>query len=224
MNELQGAVMLKDQFLQKHLLEFFERGQELRFVKDEIIVRPGEDPGGVFLLKSGYVTVYTITNYGETNLLLINKPDEMFPLSASLGGRMPTTYRQAKTNIVVKRLSRAAFLSGVQNNATLSQAVNQQLLELTNAYEDRIKELEFRSARERIMARLYLMADRYGITRNNEIMLNVPITHQDIADSLNMTRETASREIERLAREGIIEQQNRLIIIKKIQALKKLFE
>jgi CRP-like cAMP-binding protein len=216
--------MQDEQFLRKHLLDYFERGQEVHFAKDEIIIRPEEEPGGIYLLKSGFVASYTITNYGETNILTLNQPGEVFPLSATLGGRLPTTYRQAKTDITVKRVSRAAFIASLQTSSTLSQAVSYQLLDLCNSHEGRIKELEFRTARERIMARFYLMCGKYGTPREDGILLNVPFTHQDLADSLNMTRETASREIERLARDGVIERDGRSIVVKKIDVLKKLFD
>ena len=44
-------------------------------------------------------------------------------------------------------------------------------------------------------------------------MLEVPLTHQDIADSLGMARETVSREMERFKKEGLLEVKDQHIII-----------
>lgn len=216
--------MNNDLFLRKHLLEYFEKGKELSFGKDEIILRPYEESGGVYMLLSGFVSAYTITNYGETNLLVINKPGELFPLASTLRGLQSSLYRQAKTDVVLRRVSRAAFLSSMSANNIIANAVNRQLLDLAAIYEDRVKQLEFRTARERVMASFYIMSTRYGQPHADGILLAVPITHQDIADMLNMTRETASREIERLVRQGVIQQVNRQIIIRNLTPLKALFD
>jgi len=44
-------------------------------------------------------------------------------------------------------------------------------------------------------------------------VFKVPVTHQDIADSINTTRETASRALELLFKERLVEQKNHLFTI-----------
>lgn len=216
--------MTSSDYLEKRLLSFFGMGQEIHFLKDEIIITPGEEPGGVYLLRHGYVSSYTLSRYGDCNLLILHRPGEIFPLSAVLQEQLPTSYHQAKSDVTLLRLSRAAFWSGVHGDASLAQAVTAQLLGLSMLYEQHIRQLELRTARERVMACLYLYALRYGTHRGSRTLLDIPMTHQDMADSLNMTRETASRELERLAREKIITQEGRQIIINDTAQLRSAFE
>lgn len=211
-------------YLQKQLVEFFQRGHEVRFSKDEIIIRQEEDPGGIFLIISGFVSCYTITSYGESNLLIIHKPGELIPLVATMDSRLPKAYYQAKTDVVLRRISRSVFFSVMSGNLTFAQTIIDQMSRLLVWYEYRIKALELRTARERVMGRLYIMCHRFGVWNDGEVLIDVPITHQDVADSINMTRETASREIERLIQEGVIERHGRMIVVKDIDTLKSVFD
>lgn len=206
------------------LATYFQTGSTVRFKKDEIIVRPGEDPGFLYMITNGFVSSYTITKYGETNVLIINKPGDVFPLSAAVGHRLPTTYREARSEVVAVKVSRTEFLKATEADHGLKEAVMSELVELTNMYEERIKELEFRSARERIMARLYMLAERYGKQTSEGVALELPHTHQDFADALNMSRETASRELEYLTRHHILTRKGKVTIITDMKPLAKLFE
>lgn len=62
------------------------------------------------------------------------------------------------------------------------------------------------TARGRIIAELISLAERFGESHGNRILIEAPITHQDIADSINMTRETASRALEQLFEERLMGQ------------------
>lgn len=209
---------------EKVLLNFFGMGQEKQYVKDEVVVYPNEEPGGVFLIKSGYVTSYTLDKNGECNALVLHQPGEIFPLSAVMQEQLPTTYHQAKSDVVLLRLSRAAFWSGIHGEDVLSQAVTAQLLNLLLLYELRIKQLSLRTARERIMACLYISALRYGSRRGDRYVFEIPLTHQDLADLLNMTRETASRELEHLSKEKLIQQDGRQLIVNNLAKLSAVFD
>jgi len=55
--------------------------------------------------------------------------------------------------------------------------------------------------------------------KSHHIVIEAPVTHQDIADSINMTRETASRALELLTKDGLIIQKNHLFILKDVEKL-----
>ncbi|MEK7472330.1 MAG: Crp/Fnr family transcriptional regulator [Patescibacteria group bacterium] len=102
----------------------------------------------------------------------------------------------------------------------MSQQVLRQVVGLITIYTQRIQTLEFRTARGRIVAELLNLAERFGKDGGNEVTINVPVTHQEIADSINMNRETASRALEQLSKEGLVGQKNHLFIIRDLAKLR----
>src|ERR1700712_1594638 len=70
------------------LVEVFRKdGRKLTYKKGEFVIRPGETPSGVFYIYQGLVKAYDITKYGEENLLIIRKADELFPLIWAITGQ-----------------------------------------------------------------------------------------------------------------------------------------
>lgn len=55
----------------------------------------------------------------------------------------------------------------------------------------------------------------------DEVVIAAPITHQDIADSLHMIRETASREIDRLRQKGLVYQRHRRFVVPNMNQLRQ---
>ena len=56
--------------------------------------------------------------------------------------------------------------------------------------------------------------------QGKQIIINAPITHQDIADSINMSRETASRALEQLFNSGLMGQKDHLFTVFDIDKLR----
>jgi len=63
------------------------------------------------------------------------------------------------------------------------------------------------------------MANRFGKDNDEGMVIEVPLRHQDIASSINASRETASREIATLERKGLIATKRSYIILKDVPAL-----
>jgi CRP-like cAMP-binding protein len=210
------------------LLDFFTRvGKRTTREKEQIIIPLGQDPSHAFYLLRGYVKAYDITKYGQSNLLMIYKHGEIFPLPDVLQSREEAesyVVYEALTDVTLSTVEKNDILNEVRNDPDFAQALVQQLLNIFSIYRLRIQNLGLRTARERIMFRLMLLVERFGIKRNDEIIIDAPITHQLIADATALTRETASREVRKLVKEGYIEQQNHLIVVKDYEKIVNEFE
>jgi hemerythrin-like metal-binding protein len=69
------------------------------------------------------------------------------------------------------------------------------------------------------IAELIYLAERFGQAHGKEVTIKAPITHQDLADSINMSRETASRALELLIEEKLFEQRDHTFVICDISKL-----
>jgi CRP/FNR family cyclic AMP-dependent transcriptional regulator len=94
-------------------------------------------------------------------------------------------------------------------------------MEMYRLHSERILTLEYRTVRERIIAFLLNMGQRFGKQMDEGLLIEVPLRHQDIASSVNATRETTSREISGLERKGLLENKQSFILLKDIEALNK---
>jgi CRP-like cAMP-binding protein len=196
------------------IIAHFSDGQLLKFEKEETIINGIDEPDGVYLIKKGFVKAYSVSKAGHGNLLLIHQAGEFIPLPWALDGAHTTgLYYEAMTDVTVLRASKDKLRTAMGHNAWLSQEILKQAVNIIIVYTQRIQTLEFRSARGRIISEVLNLAERFGEGHGKEIFINAPITHQDIADSINMTRETASRALELLFEEGLVGQKDHLFTI-----------
>ena len=208
----------KDESIVAH----FSDGQLMHFSREETIINGIDEPEGVYLIKQGFVKAYSVSQAGHGNLLLIHEAGEFIPLPWALDGAHTTgLYYEAMTDVTILRASKDKLRMAMGHNAWLSQEILKQAVDIIIVYTQRIQTLEFRSARGRIISELLNLAERFGEGHGKEVFINAPITHQDIADSINMTRETASRALELLFEEGLMGQKDHLFTVLDLPKLQK---
>jgi CRP/FNR family cyclic AMP-dependent transcriptional regulator len=203
-------------------VEFFRlHGTKQTFRKGDFVIRPGEAPTGVFYIYQGLVKAYDITKYNEENLLIIRKQDEIFPLIWALSGREHGIIYQALSPTTTWQISRKTFLDLIKDHPDVLIPLLDMTLEMYRLHGERILTLEFRSVRERIISFLLTMSQRFGKQTEDGLLIEVPLRHQDIASSVNATRETTSRELSALERKGLLENKQSFTLLKDVDALNK---
>lgn len=203
-------------------VDFFRHhGVKQSFKKGDFVIRPGDAPHGVFYIYQGLVKAYDITKYNEENLLIIRKQDEVFPLIWAVTGKEHHIIYQALAPTVTWQVPRKVFLEFVQSHPDALIPLLDMTMEMYRLHGERILNLEYRTVRERIISFLLTMSQRFGKPNGDGVLIEVPLRHQDIASSVNATRETTSRELSALERKGLLENKQSFTLLKDVDALRK---
>jgi CRP/FNR family cyclic AMP-dependent transcriptional regulator len=201
------------------LLKVFKTGDELTYKKGEFIIRPGQKPTGVFYIKSGIVKAYDISKYGEENLLVIRKEKEVFPLIWAVTGQERHIIYEALSPVILLHVERKKFYDTLRDKPETMTPVLDMVIEMYRIHSERILNLEYRSVRERLISFLLTMSVRFGKNTKAGIIIDVPLRHQDIASSINATRETTSREITFLEQNGLVTNEQSVITLLDVKKL-----
>lgn len=201
------------------LLDLFHQGTSLSYKKGEYIIRPGESPPGIFYIDSGIVKAYDITKYGEENMLIMRKQHEVFPLIWAITGQDRHVIYEALSPTKVWRVDRDKFLKLIRDDPGVLAPLLDMTVEMYRIHSERIINLEYRSVRERLISFLLTMSQRFGKKTIMGVTINVPLRQQDIASSINASRETTSRELTALEKKGLISTPG-LIVLKDVEKLK----
>jgi len=202
------------------LVDLFHHGTRLTYKKGEFIIRPGETPSGIFYIETGLVKAYDITKYGEENLLIVRKSQEIFPLIWAITGQERHVIYEAIAPTEVWRLDRSEYLKYIEANNEVLAPLLDMAVEMYRIHSERIINLEYRTVRERLVSFLLTMGNRFGEKSPKGITIHVPLKQQDIASSINASRETTSRELTALERKGLIGTEQSFIVIKDVATLK----
>lgn len=201
---------------------FFAQFEPLHFKKGEIIQRPGASIGGIYFLKHGFVRLYTVSVSGEELTLIIFKIGDIFPISWAFD--YPTVqgyYLESLTSCELGRASRGDFLKFIKSDSEVLFELSSRLVERMMGLLARAESFVFGDAESRIASILLICAERFGKAISQGIQIEVPLTHSDIASLIGVARETASIEIKKLEKKGLIVYRGRQLVIKNVNLLKK---
>lgn len=200
----------------------FKNGRKLRYQKNELILRAGENARGIYLIEEGIVKIYALSRHGDEHIHHFFGPSDFFPTTWTFNNFI------SNLNYACCETVKVVFISNKEFNEFIikNQKVLMELLEEVSSryirYAGRIENLLYSDARERCAYRLLSLANRFGQSTKDGLIIKANITHEDMAHSLNMTRETFSRALSRLQHKDIVGYDDqRHIIIKDVNSLIK---
>jgi len=133
-------------------------------------------------------------------------------------GRRSVFY-EALSACTLRKAKSEDLEAAVRTNSQLSFEIIERALEQHGVFIDRINNLQYRFARERLVFCLLYLARRFGIVTDNEYEIGLRVSHQVLASNINLSRESVGREIDRLVRKGMIMMRGGHIVLKDIQGL-----
>lgn len=186
--------------------KFFGSGRKLNYRKGEIIQRANETPRGVYFLSEGFVKEYSLAKDGTEHFHLVYGPGQLFSVVGPFLGINHAVYRMAYTDVVVYRVELDALKKEMKQNPRLAEEIQHLLVYYIFSLKTRVENLAFNNAYEKVAYRFLYLAGTLGIKSKDGWFIPLEFRHQQIADSVSITRETASRMIERMERHKLISQ------------------
>ena len=196
-----------------HIEELFGSGRKLDYKKGEIIQRANETPRGVYFLAKGYVKEYTLAKDGTERFHVLYGPGELFSVMWAFLNINQNVFREAFTDVTVMRLEADVIKAAMEKDHVLLQEVNNIMMRQIFSLKARVENLAFSNAYDKIGYRLLYLAGRLGVKQPDGWHIPLAFRHQQIADAVSVTRETASRMIEKMEREGLIKQDGKGYLI-----------
>src|ERR1035437_2190237 len=203
----------------KEFEEFYKQFKIRDYKKGEMLIRADDDPQGIFCLTKGYVRQYTISKTGSELTLHILRPISYFPMVWAVNGTPNVYYFEALTEVEVGRAPRDQVVSFIKDKPTIIFALMSELLEDYAETLTRVEHLVFSDAYRRVISILIYIANHFGEETKKGMIVNHRFTQQDIATLVGVTRETASNEMVKLEKEGLIKYVDHSMLFESIKKL-----
>ncbi len=202
--------------------EFFSKYQILSYAKNQVIIHGDDIPSGVFYIKSGFIKKYAILETGREQTLRIYKQGSYFPVIWAFTNIPNNYFYQTVTPVELQRAPRDIFMEFLKKNSeALFELMKRILISEQELFTNIAQELSGDSY-HRVIAALVLSSKRFGGgLKQNKITIELPLTHQEIADLVSLTRETVSLAIGKLEKKKIISYSGRTLIINNLDTLEK---
>ena len=203
------------------LNNFFSKFKKYHYKKGEVILRGGDSPQGVYFIDKGYVKDYSISKEGEELMLILFKPEDFFPMQWVFNNKPNDHYFEAMTAVELWRCPKEDFIAFIEANPEIFFELTSHIVLRLGGIMQRMEYLAFGNAYQKVASIIMICAERFGEKEGTTIIIQVPLTHRDIANFLGLTRETASIEIKKLERKNLITYRGRHLVVKDISGLKK---
>ncbi len=207
--------------IQKKVVSFFSQFQLKKYKKGEIILYPDTSVAGAYFIKKGHIREYGISLEGIEMSIHIFAPFSYFPMTWIISDIPNRYYYETITDVEVYCAPKEKVQAFLKQEPEVLLDLTRRLLLGLDKLTSRMEHLAFGKAYVRVISMLLFLTRHFGELKNNEVLLRSKFTHRDIGSLAGVSRETASREWEKLEKKGMVGFRNQYIYIKNLDLLTK---
>ncbi|HWZ65855.1 MAG TPA: Crp/Fnr family transcriptional regulator [Patescibacteria group bacterium] len=185
---------------------FLKKFRIVRFKKGEVILQQDEVPPAVYVVQEGVVKTYNITADGNEKPISFEVKNEIFPVAWTFFRAHRTLfYYEALTDVRLFVVPRQDFKTFLNSSASIAYDMFDTYIGRYVGYTLRVHALSQSKAREKLLHTLHFLCLRFGrdISRDN-VKIGIPLTQQEIANFMGLSRETTAIELKKLEQQGVI--------------------
>lgn len=168
--------------------------------KGETIFTPYEEYENIFMIHEGNVELYQISAGGKKIMIDVLREGDLFLnflLFLDLSIKV-SDFAEATIDSEIYRMKKEDFLGILIKYPRIALNVIKELSIRLNEADDRIRDLALNNATTRAINELMRLSKRYGIPVNNGVKIDMRITHENFAEMIGTSRETATKILKKL--------------------------
>lgn len=182
------------------------------------IVHYLDESDDVYFVSSGQVGVTIYSASGTAVSFRDLGPGTTFGEYAAIDGSPRSASVVAKTDCVIASMGAAQFRELLQSQPLVGKALIRELVDNLRSLTNRVYEFSILAVNNRIQAELLRLA-KAAPREGKAARIVPPPTHAEIASRISTHREAVTRELNRLSREGVIERQSGVLVIRDVDRL-----
>lgn len=175
-----------------------------QFKKNTIILHEEETNQFMYIILSGKVKVVQTSEEGKEIILAIHQAGDSFGEIALIDNKTAPAEVVTIKDSVVATISKNDFHYLLYTQKKVLEILLQIFCARLRDSWERMQILSFNNASQRLKMLFLLLSEEHGKKECNGITLTIKLTHQEIANMAGMTRETVTRIVDKLNKDGEI--------------------
>jgi CRP-like cAMP-binding protein len=206
---------------QHHIRRLKASAKTTVFEQDSMLFQEGELCRGVFVVLEGRVRKSMTSPQGKALVLGFYGPGSVLGLDANIPGRRYGATAEAAQRTEALIVPRLELLAEIQNNATAGWQVAQLLSESCYFFRSKLGSIELSESASQKVARclLQLAADSADVDGEH---IYLRLSQETISQMVGIARETVSRQLSRLRKNGVLRWSRSGMVIQNRRALEDL--
>ena len=196
-----------------------ESGSVRRIPPRSSMVMPGEENRFAHLVLDGRAKVSYLTRDGKQPILYFVGPDELIGEQSIFSGAPGADHVETLETTHVATIPTKVLRSLVLSDPAFTTSLSELIARRRAKTESRIRHLLFLSNRDRLTHLLLDLAEQYGHVREDQIDLDIKLSHQDLANFIGSTRETVTVVLGKMQSEGLLSVRRRKVSLLNVEQL-----
>ncbi len=199
-------------------------GKTKLYEKEDSILMENESGSALFVIVTGKVKVFRVSDDGREVILSILSETDFFGEMAILDGLNRSANVTALEKVEIFIIQRKDFLDLLYSHPEVCIALLQELTKRLRSADMKIKSLSLKDAEGKVATVILQLADDIGKIRKGIVEIEkLPYQH-DLANMAGTSRETISRTLHSFAKKGLIELEGSKLRIPNYEKFKEMFQ
>lgn len=182
--------------------------------KGTVFCSPHMDQKILYLIKSGKVRLYRLTESGKELTVDILETGHVFGEIGTFTTGSENLYAEAWEDSVICRIDRVQFEKIIRENPSISLKLLEIISSRLKEVEELLEYMAYSSTRKRLLFLLNKLTEKFGDKLSSSsaeewAVLDIYITHQELASMMGSIRETVTALLNEFNAEGIVRKSGR---------------
>jgi CRP/FNR family cyclic AMP-dependent transcriptional regulator len=190
--------------LEHSFSELFGSSQTRHYDAGTILSDPSSTPDRAFSCTSGTLKVTKLLSNGREILITILESGSVWSDRSLLKGYWREVFVETMSPADVISIERESFERALYSHP---ERLTQFMTKISEQMSDALTLLEDfrgRDVASRLASVLVRFSKQHGVKRDESVVIDLPFTHQDLANMIGTARETVSRNMARFRAEGYV--------------------
>ncbi|GIF43076.1 Crp/Fnr family transcriptional regulator [Actinoplanes xinjiangensis] len=197
-------------------------GPERPFPRRATLVRQGDPTQHVVLLSSGWAKVSSESSSGDELLLAIRGAKDIIGELSAIDGLPRSATVTALVPVRARVIRADRFVGHLHEHPDVMFAMLRHVAaRLRESDAERLRYVSTSSS-ARTVGLLLDLADRHGVPTGNGILVDLPLTQQEMAKAAATSREMVARTLRILRERGLVRTSRQRIVLAEIDALRSM--
>ncbi|MCC2684937.1 MAG: Crp/Fnr family transcriptional regulator [Paenibacillaceae bacterium] len=189
------------------------------FPKKTVIFIEGSEKEAVFFIRSGLVKTYKTDENGHEQIVSFLKEGDMFPHIGLFNKNPYPATAETIVDTVLLAIPVHQFEHLLLDMPSIAVKALGVLGEKIRELQEKIQEMSGQDVNQRAVSLLVKLAEQHVVNKNGHIHIELPLTHQEFANTVGTSRETINRLLNHLRKEKIIDVERSRVIVLDLDAL-----
>lgn len=185
----------------------------IRMAEETSVFEEGDTGDALYVIVSGQVRIEKNYRDGRHKTLAFLSSGHFFGEMAIISECKRCATAVISEEAELLKVEKSAFLALLKHNNELCFNILQVVCDRLRTADTEIGNLTFRNLPGRIVSKLFELSEQFGTPHEQGTLINLDITHYDLADMVGTNRESISKYMSKFKKEGAIQVDRKKVVV-----------